>query len=83
MSQTFAPGVAAQPALAAPDAPRELQPLIAATNEHMRRQSDLLAQQQRFVRDASHQLRTPLALPTAQVQSARRGDVRGSHLPRT
>ena len=61
--------------IAAPDAPRELQPLIAATNEHMRRQSDLLAQQQRFVRDASHQLRTPLAVLKAQVQSARRGDV--------
>ena len=61
--------------IAAPDAPRELQPLIAATNEHMRRQSDLLAQQQRFVRDASHQLRTPLTVLKAQVQSARRGDV--------
>ena len=61
--------------IAAPDAPRELQPLIAATNEHMRRQSELLAQQQRFVRDASHQLRTPLAVLKAQVQSARRGDV--------
>ena len=61
--------------IAAPDAPRELQPLIAATNEHMRRQSDLLAQQQRSVRDASHQLRTPLAVLKAQVQSARRGDV--------
>ena len=61
--------------IAAPYAPRELQPLIAATNEHMRRQSDLLAQQQRFVRDASHQLRTPLAVLKAQVQSARRGDV--------
>ena len=61
--------------IAAPDAPRELQPLIAATNEHMRRQSDLLAQQQRFVRDSSHQLRTPLAVLKAQVQSARRGDV--------
>ncbi len=60
--------------IAAPDAPRELQPLIAATNEHMRRQSELLAQQQRFVRDASHQLRTPLAVLKAQVQSARRGD---------
>ena len=61
--------------IAAPDAPRELQPLIAATNQHMRRQADLLAQQKRFVRDASHQLRTPLAVLKAQVQSARRGDL--------
>ncbi len=61
--------------IAAADAPRELQPLIAATNDHMGRQADLLAQQKRFVRDASHQLRTPLSVLKAQVQSARRGDV--------
>ena len=61
--------------IAAPDAPRELQPLIAATNQHMGRHADMLASQQRFVRDASHQLRTPLAVLKAQVQSARRGDV--------
>jgi ribosomal 50S subunit-recycling heat shock protein len=35
----------------------------------------LLDHQKRFVRDASHQLRTPLAVLKAQVQSARRGDV--------
>ena len=61
--------------IAAPDAPRELQPLIAATNQHMRRHGELLAHQKRFVRDASHQLRTPLAVLKAQVQSARHGDV--------
>ena len=61
--------------IAAPDAPRELQPLIAATNAHMRRHGEMAAQQKRFVRDASHQLRTPLAVLKAQVQSARRGDV--------
>jgi two-component system, OmpR family, sensor histidine kinase TctE len=57
------------------DAPRELQPLIHATNQHMQRLADLLAHQKRFVRDTSHQLRTPLAVLKAQVQSARRGDI--------
>ena len=56
-------------------APAELQPLLEATNQHMARLDHLLAHQKRFVRDASHQLRTPLAVLKAQVQSARRGDV--------
>ena len=64
--------------IAAPAAPRELQPLIAATNQHMRRHGEMAASQQRFVRDASHQLRTPLAVLKAQVQSARRGDMPAS-----
>jgi two-component system, OmpR family, sensor histidine kinase TctE len=46
-----------------------------ATNQHMARLSHLLAHQKRFVRDTSHQLRTPLAVLKVQVQSARRGDV--------
>ncbi|HYF43351.1 MAG TPA: sensor histidine kinase [Ramlibacter sp.] len=60
--------------IAAPDAPRELLPLVEATNHVMRRLSQLLANQKRFVRDTSHQLRTPLAVLKAQVQSALRGD---------
>ena len=55
--------------------PRELQPLVAATNHLMGRLNHLLDHQKRFVRDASHQLRTPLAVLKTQVQSAQRGDV--------
>ncbi|MFM2330411.1 MAG: hypothetical protein RLZZ494_2514, partial [Pseudomonadota bacterium] len=57
------------------DAPRELQPLLDANNQLMSRLRNLLELQKRFVRDASHQLRTPLAVLKTQVQSARRGDV--------
>ncbi len=60
--------------LATPGAPQELRPLLDATNQHMARLSHLLAHQKRFVRDTSHQLRTPLAVLKVQVQSARRGD---------
>jgi two-component system sensor histidine kinase TctE len=57
------------------DAPRELLPLVEATNQVMRRIENLLSNQKRFVRDASHQLRTPLAVLKVQVQSALRGDM--------
>lgn len=61
--------------LSAADAPRELLPLLEATNEVMARLAHLLEHQKRFVRDTSHQLRTPLAVLKTQVQSALRGDV--------
>ncbi len=56
-------------------APRELRPIVEATNALMARLAHLLEHQKRFVRDTSHQLRTPLAVLKTQVQSARRGDV--------
>jgi two-component system sensor histidine kinase TctE len=59
----------------APDAPRELLPLVDATNALMARLAQLLDNQKRFVRDTAHQLRTPLAVLKTQVQSALRGDV--------
>jgi len=55
--------------------PLELRPVVEATNAVMARLAQLLEHQKRFVRDASHQLRTPLAVLKTQVQSARRGDV--------
>ena len=61
--------------IAAGDAPRELLPLLDATNQVMTRLQHLLDNQKRFVRDTSHQLRTPLAVLKTQVQSALRGDV--------
>ena len=61
--------------LVAPDAPLELIPLVEATNSIMTRLQNLLDHQKRFVRDASHQLRTPLAVLKVQVQSALRGDI--------
>ena len=56
-------------------APRELKPLVEALNEVMARLKRMLDNQQRFVRDASHQLRTPLAVLKVQVQNAQRGHV--------
>jgi two-component system sensor histidine kinase TctE len=61
--------------IAATRAPRELLPLIDATNQVMERLAHLLAYQKRFVRDTSHQLRTPLAVLRTQLQSAQRGDI--------
>ena len=61
--------------LSAADAPRELLPLVDATNHVMRRLQHLLDHQKRFVRDTAHQLRTPLAVLKTQVQSALRNDV--------
>lgn len=57
------------------EAPQELRPMVEATNDLMARLSRLLQHQKRFVRDTSHQLRTPLAVLQTQVQSALRGDV--------
>lgn len=55
--------------------PHEMQPLTDATNQVMQRLQHLLENQKRFVRDAAHQLRTPLAVLKVQVQSALRGDI--------
>ncbi|WP_332776276.1 sensor histidine kinase [Polaromonas sp.] len=51
---------------------RELEPLVRALNEVMGRLSELLDHQRRFIRDASHQLKTPLAVMKIQLQLAQR-----------
>jgi two-component system, OmpR family, sensor histidine kinase TctE len=60
--------------LSSQGAPRELLPLVTATNAVMLRLQHQLDHQKNFVRDAAHQLRTPLAVLKVQVQSALRGD---------
>jgi two-component system sensor histidine kinase TctE len=51
-------------------APRELAPLIASINSLMARLAASLDSQQRFVADAAHQLRTPLAALKSQTELA-------------
>ncbi|HXN56292.1 MAG TPA: sensor histidine kinase [Myxococcales bacterium] len=53
-------------------APEEVSPLIAAIDQLMSRVRDAIALQRRFIADASHQLRTPLAVLRTQAESALR-----------
>ncbi len=52
--------------------PQEVRPLIHAMNELLERLSRALAAQQRFIADAAHQLRTPLAGIKTQTELALR-----------
>ncbi|PDT34182.1 sensor histidine kinase [Rhizobium sp. M10] len=53
----------------------ELRPLVHALNDHMERVQNQMAAQRRFVSNAAHQLRTPLALISTQASvAAREGD---------
>jgi two-component system, OmpR family, sensor histidine kinase TctE len=47
--------------------PREVMPLVDAINHHVLRSRELAEEHRRFVDDASHQLRTPLATLAAQL----------------
>jgi len=51
---------------------KEVRPLVAAMNGTMARMQDLVASQRRFIADASHQLRTPLAVLKTQAALALR-----------
>lgn len=52
--------------------PREVVPLVKAINHHIDLYRQVLDKQARFLADASHQLRTPLAIMRTQAQYARR-----------
>ncbi len=58
--------------LAEQNAPHEIQPLLRAINGLMQKLGQTLEVQQRFVADAAHQLRTPLAGLTTQSEYALR-----------
>jgi two-component system, OmpR family, sensor histidine kinase TctE len=52
--------------------PRDVAPLVEAINHHVRKSRELTEQRRRFVDDASHQLRTPLATLATQMTYALR-----------
>jgi two-component system sensor histidine kinase TctE len=55
-------------------APAEVRPLLDAVNDLLERLKQVMSSQQRFVADAAHQLRTPLAGLKTQVELALRED---------
>ena len=54
------------------DIPLEVLPLVDAINAHMRRIERMLLARRRFITDAAHQLRTPLAVLSTQAEYALR-----------
>lgn len=59
-------------ALSVANVPAEVRPLVESTNGLLHRVSRVLAVQQRFIADAAHQLRTPIAGLRTQTELARR-----------
>jgi signal transduction histidine kinase len=58
--------------VAAGDVPGEVHPLLVSINDLMSRLDDVLGQQNRFIADAAHQLRTPVAGLKAHIEIALR-----------
>ena len=53
------------------DAPRELVPVVSALNDLLSRVRAVQIEQRRFTADAAHQIKTPLAVLTAEIDLAR------------
>ncbi len=60
--------------LAAQGIPAEVRPLVGAVNELLARLDEVLGVQNRFIADAAHQLRTPVAGMKAHIEVALRED---------
>lgn len=60
--------------IVADGAPSEVRPLIDAINHHTERLSGMLAARRRFLADAAHQIRTPLAVLSTQAEYGLRLD---------
>lgn len=54
------------------DVPQEVKPLVNAINLHLERLAAMLEARRRFITDAAHQLRTPLAVLNTQAEYALR-----------
>jgi two-component system sensor histidine kinase TctE len=54
------------------EVPREVAPLVYAINQHMGRINKMVEARRRFIADAAHQLRTPLAVLNTQAEYALR-----------
>jgi two-component system sensor histidine kinase TctE len=57
------------------DTPVELAPVVLAMNQLLQQQHDSVEQQKKFLADASHQLRTPLAVLRTQLQGLTAGQL--------
>lgn len=64
-----------EPIAVVPQTPQELLPVVGAFNGLLQRAGDAQALQQRFVADASHQLRTPLAVLQLHAHAGLHGEV--------